>query len=480
MSPNNNTATNQLAIKMCKDLILNRFRKIDLYKCLRRINHTASGSRSKLQILLYIILDQHTDDEELVKIILDRGEIMDYGLKTGLEIDDVRMIPALGFESSSGYVEHRDVIDMRRLYFYDDIKRIGGWNYVTVRSIDHNVSLNFKLPSDLCRKLFLGNGSEMSPQMTFLLRCARIHDGNKTIDAPKDDYPVEMELFINNLNVTTLLPREIVYTTSDRKERLSYPTILNEGIKQCREDCERSKYLNVRVEFKRNDNKNNTYAFGIFSSTQKSVQDLCNEVLSREKISIDEFIDDLQEVMPKSGDIELDCTKISLLSSTTLKRIRIPFRGMNCNHIIPDDLEDYLTFNKGSEKWLCNICKSPCTPDDIMVDEFFEKILHKHPKDDEIFLYNEQRLKYKLSKGKEMYLEDLLKEEDEKEMDDVDVIVIDSDDEVNIMTRRSTDLRTSTLMKSLESQKRRSKNVRRSARFTNKTVHLSYKKFLPC
>uniref|UniRef100_A0A0K0FM42 SP-RING-type domain-containing protein n=1 Tax=Strongyloides venezuelensis TaxID=75913 RepID=A0A0K0FM42_STRVS len=480
MSQNNNTATNQLAIKKCKDLILNRFRKIDLYKCLRRINHTASGSRSKLQMLLYIILNLHTDDEELVKIILDRGEVMDYCLKTGLEIDDIRMIPALGFKFSSDYVEHKDVMNMRRLYFYDDVKRIGGWNYVTVRSIDHNVSLSFKLPSNLCRKIFFEDGSEMSPQTAFLLRCVRINDGNKTIDVPKDDYPVGMKLFINNVDVTTLLPREIAYTTSDRRERLSYPTILNKGIEECKEDCQHSKYLNIRVEFKRDDNKNNTYAFGIFSSTQKSVKDLCNMILSREKISIDEFKEDLHEFMPKSGDIELDCTKISLLSSITFRRIRIPFRGMNCNHIIPDDLEEYLEFNKDTEKWLCNICKNPCTPNDIMVDEFFEKILHKYPKDDEIFLYNEQRLKYKLSKGKEMYIEDLLKEENEIEMDDVDVIVIDSDDEVSIMTRRSTNLRTSTFMKSLESQKRRSKSVRRSSRFINKTVNLSYKKFLPC
>uniref|UniRef100_A0A0N5BI96 SP-RING-type domain-containing protein n=1 Tax=Strongyloides papillosus TaxID=174720 RepID=A0A0N5BI96_STREA len=429
-SQDHNIFTNELAIKKCWDLILKKFRTVDLYSCLKRINHKPSGTKSQLRRILSDIFELHTDDEELVKIILDRGDILDCYLETGIEIDDVRIIPTLDIGYFSSYIERKNIFTMRRLYFYKDIQKIGGWSCVTIRSIDYRMSLEFKVATNLFNGLFLEAGSGMPPQTTFLLRCARINDDDRAINALKDDYPVGMKLFINEVDFTSLLPREIFYNNIDRRERLSSPTVLNKGIIECQEDCEQSDYLNIRVEFARARNKNNTYAIGVFSSTQGSVEDLCNEILSRERITIDEFKKDFVKFMPKQRGIELDCTKINLLSSATYVRIRIPFRGRNCNHIIPDDLEDYLTINRGNEKWLCKICKNLCTPDDIMIDEFFEKILNNHPDDEEIFLYSGERLMYKLGDGIEMYIDDLLEKKDDKEISDDNVGVVEGDEKV--------------------------------------------------
>ena len=153
------------------------------------------------------------------------------------------------------------------------------------------------------------------------------------------------------------------------RHRLPIPIILNKAISsfdEYKEDnakVEIEVFLDPQVMFTEN------IAFGIFQSIKLPVREIMNEILNRKRISLEAFQEDLERTLKPPNEQYAISTKVSLLSPFTGQRIMVPFRGKNCLHITPDELESYITCNESHEFWLCRICRSTCTPDDIMIDE---------------------------------------------------------------------------------------------------------------
>uniref|UniRef100_A0A0K0FNH4 SP-RING-type domain-containing protein n=1 Tax=Strongyloides venezuelensis TaxID=75913 RepID=A0A0K0FNH4_STRVS len=290
-------------------------------------------------------------------------------------------------------------ISMKKLYFHKNIENLSGWKFVKSCNAINPIYINFMLPGNFYQYLrkFQAEGPS---QYCIILRCTRCTNyvGSEPL---KDWYPISMKMFIDKSEYTHLLPREIFNSNLIRKERISAPTIINDALLDFPDYMKDNAPIKLKLQFDRIKNEKQEFAFGIFKTVKVATKDILNEVVRRNRTDLITFNEHLKKFMSTSDGIFLKSVRVALRSSITSERIKIPFRGRNCHHISPDDLENYITINERSEAWLCKICKKPCTPDDIMVDEFYIKILERHSGINEIKLYS--NMTYKLPQDNRIY-----------------------------------------------------------------------------
>uniref|UniRef100_A0A0K0F9Q9 SP-RING-type domain-containing protein n=1 Tax=Strongyloides venezuelensis TaxID=75913 RepID=A0A0K0F9Q9_STRVS len=409
----------------CKELIIYRFKMDDLKYCLNGVSCNSTGKKDELQRRLRNILEIEKTQRRTKKIILDRGIDMGYIERTEqggfVDVPTPKVIP----KSMNIVLSHEDNITMKKLYFHKNINNVTGWKIVRTKDNNQTI-LNWVLSKDFLKSLI--KSKEVGEQIgnCFFLRCTKIEQN--TQKGPLNDcYPLLMRLQINEEDFTKYLPREICYSSADKKNRLPVPTLLNDPLMKLLQSNYNEGRVKIELRFDRDSNKNDTFGFALFTSTSRTVQEICQEITSKKRVTFEKFDGDLRKFMSKSDDVTLECAKISLCSSITYKTIATPFRGKNCNHISPDDLKDYIEINKNSESWLCKICKHICTPDDIMIDEFFTDVLTKHPAVDGIELY--PGMKYKLYGGSEILSMNKSTVTEKTKVNEVNFIFIDSDDE---------------------------------------------------
>ncbi|CEF62167.1 Zinc finger, MIZ-type domain-containing protein [Strongyloides ratti] len=367
---------NEMEILTCKDLILRRFSIFDVNVCQSKLTHIRPSNNKKTFCSLLFHEPDKIDFEK--KVILEHGISEGYCTRFG----NKKLFSCLNVTNplkSDDYIclKINEKLEMKKLYFHTRMMKISDWIFVRQNVFKNPiVSFNFVL-SLKSINLLLGS-QEKYPKHFLILRCLKIVKNNDKRFF-EDCYPPSLKLHINGENFTELLPRKVYHNGDNKEYHLPIPTILNEGL---------SKLPGIYSE-KRND----IYIFGIFMSTEKSTKEMYHELIKTKKVTVQKFEKDLQNIMSPSEDITLNSIVVSLNSSITSRRIKVPFRGRNCNHIIPDDLEDYIKVNFNTENWICKICKHPCTPDDIMIDEFYEDILNKYPKVNQIEFCGESTYK---------------------------------------------------------------------------------------
>lgn len=342
----------------------------DLKFCLQNVGCNVNGRKDELQRRLNRALDCAKSQNSTVSIVLNRGNIsLDVpNFSRGFYIEENKWKNKNISSTKSIVCSYPGDIVMKKLFFHKIISNISQWILPSVDDSCSTVYLNCELPDYISIDSLISNKNEISSNC-LLLRSAKLSSFNDNNELKVDTYPVSMRMYINKTDYTNLLPREVFYSSADKKNRLNVPTILNEALLENSDIIRALKSFTVELRYNKEINDYAKFAFALFTSTPISVKELCDEISKREKWDYSKFSEDLNKFMSKSSDIQLEFAKISLLSSTTRKRINIPFRGRYCNHLNPDDLEDYITINKNTEGWKCKICKALCTPDDIFIDE---------------------------------------------------------------------------------------------------------------
>jgi hypothetical protein len=75
------------------------------------------------------------------------------------------------------------------------------------------------------------------------------------------------------------------------------------------------------------------------------------------------------------------CSKVSLIDPLTRGLIQVPARATTCQHLQCFELQSYILFNEKSAKWNCPCCYKIALYENLIVDEYFKKILTTVPKD---------------------------------------------------------------------------------------------------
>uniref|UniRef100_A0A0K0G2H8 SP-RING-type domain-containing protein n=1 Tax=Strongyloides venezuelensis TaxID=75913 RepID=A0A0K0G2H8_STRVS len=329
-----------------------------------------------------------------------------------------------------------------RLFFYDEFCVIRPWdrNYRIIYRIDKRNNKSFAflqhtLPITITPNILqLINAKNGDVEYEVLLRSIALRNGEHQ---EKDSYPLDMELFIGNMNYTCLLPRvEAKYSSSDIGLRLGYPSILTQAINTFIKSNSKQNPLDLVVNImypvqavRKQVISNCHFSFKIALYSKKSPENVVMDILKRPMLPKSTFHENIRKEFNREDDeVGFESMRISLQSSVTMCSIKYPFRGRHCKHLIPDDLEDYLKQNVGNEKFQCKICKCRCTPDDIFIDEYYYEILKKNPKTCkvEIFLNGEYKILETNDSDDEDYGGKILPSKGSKEPE---YIILDSSDD---------------------------------------------------
>ncbi|CEF62645.1 Zinc finger, MIZ-type domain-containing protein [Strongyloides ratti] len=367
---------NNPELVQCMTWILHEFTKDDLKSCLNILKRKSSDNKTELQTtLLDLLLTSQNENGNVTNVIFNQAATEGYSFNVKDSYNNLYKQDYLPIVCN--FPEDYNSINKNKIYFHKDIKRITEWKIVGPRNRKQPTVFKLFLPHYFCNSLSRQIPYNYSSS-NLLLKCTQIFNNNQIIQLDSY-YPPKLQIFINGREFTGLLPREVYRNNSKNSIFLPAPAILNNAILKFPRSYaskSRRKIVTIKLCYDTTDNEDTVFGFGLFTSVSVSWQMIRQKILKRSMVSIENFSTKLSNYLSKKESMKY--LEISLFSPLICKRIQTPFRGKNCDHLNPEDLDIYLKFNMDKELWLCTICNKPCTPDDIIVDEFFVKILNKH------------------------------------------------------------------------------------------------------
>uniref|UniRef100_A0A0K0FM28 SP-RING-type domain-containing protein n=1 Tax=Strongyloides venezuelensis TaxID=75913 RepID=A0A0K0FM28_STRVS len=281
-------------------------------------------------------------------------------------------------------------INMKKLFFYRNFTPLTNWEVVSCKNmqniqsiINQSKVMKFYIPESIKSKI-QENGDGNICKNAILLRSVKM---NPKQDEYYDSYPYYLRLLTKRKDYTNLFPREIIKRADNIKERVNYPTILNELVLDETISNKENSNVSITLSYNSKSMPDSDYCFQIVASEEVPDDEVIDEILKRPKRSIKQFKKELKKYLVYNDDLKIEKVRVTLRSSVLIGPIGIPFRGRNCTHLIPDDLKSYIKINRIKEDWMCKICNTSCTPDEIIIDQFYVDLLTQNPNSSIVEIY---------------------------------------------------------------------------------------------
>jgi len=113
----------------------------------------------------------------------------------------------------------------------------------------------------------------------------------------------------------------------------------------------------------------------VYVAQKLTLNDLLVELEKRPKQASDKIKELFIKSMENDGDMLVDSLIASVQDPVTKLRMKLPARGVDCRHLQCFDVIKFLQLNEHKQTWICPICKKKIKFENILVCEFFLKIL---------------------------------------------------------------------------------------------------------
>lgn len=117
------------------------------------------------------------------------------------------------------------------------------------------------------------------------------------------------------------------------------------------------------------------------------VESIVEDIKKRPSVKKEDTIKRIQQDND-DDDLVATTTFHSLRDPVTFERIETPVRSTRCRHIDPIDAKAYLQLQMQGPTWKCTICNREINFSDLVVDEYFEDVLKRVPRNaDEVEIH---------------------------------------------------------------------------------------------
>lgn len=122
---------------------------------------------------------------------------------------------------------------------------------------------------------------------------------------------------------------------------------------------------------------NKKFYLGLYVCKTHSIDELVTKVKGK-KISKASVIRDISK---KANDPDVVATSqnLSLLCPLSYTRLKVPCRGMACNHIQCFDANSFMQLQEQGPTWNCPICYKSAPFENLAIDEYVQEVLDKTP-----------------------------------------------------------------------------------------------------
>ncbi|KAI1393483.1 zf-MIZ-domain-containing protein [Hypoxylon trugodes] len=129
---------------------------------------------------------------------------------------------------------------------------------------------------------------------------------------------------------------------------------------------------NVEFTYALTDKK---FYLAVYVCKTHSIDELVTKIRTR-KISKASVIKDISK---KANDPDVVATSqnLSLLCPLSYTRLKVPCRGMSCNHIQCFDAKSFMQLQEQGPTWSCPICYKPAPFETLAIDEYVQEVLEK-------------------------------------------------------------------------------------------------------
>uniref|UniRef100_A0A0K0EQS3 SP-RING-type domain-containing protein n=1 Tax=Strongyloides stercoralis TaxID=6248 RepID=A0A0K0EQS3_STRER len=340
--------------------------EIILHKLKHPVHSLSTFNRRKLLLLL----NNSSEPTTIIDVIVNHQKMNQK--ECSIEISETPSLP----NSNNNLT-----IKMKKLYFFRNFQALTNWEVISCKHllncqnlINQSKIITFNLPEKI--KMSLLRGDKDSWENFILLRFVKI---NSNEDEYYDSYPLNLKLSLNHDDYSHLLPREITKKIGNKKERANYPTLLNKLVLDAINSNEKSSKISIIVSYNNKSMADFDYSLQIVTCEEVPENEIVDMILKKPKRSIEDFMKEFKKYLICEGDVIIEKMRVILKGSVFIQPIEIPFRGKNCTHLMPDDLRSYIKINRVKEDWMCKICKMPCNPDEVIIDQFYVDVLANNP-----------------------------------------------------------------------------------------------------
>ncbi|KAL4154159.1 hypothetical protein QTP88_001992 [Uroleucon formosanum] len=117
------------------------------------------------------------------------------------------------------------------------------------------------------------------------------------------------------------------------------------------------------------------YMASVYVAQKLTSADLFAELEKRPKRISDKTKLLIKESMKNDGDMIVDSLFFSVEDPLTKLRMKFPARGVDCMHLQCFDALQFLQLNEQKETWKCPICKKKIKFENIVIDDYFLKMV---------------------------------------------------------------------------------------------------------